>query len=90
MSFFSYRRGECDGDVCVSGACVCKKRDVRVRYFRVIRAIGFVLNRSRDRVWNCVFAGRWDKIGCQHVSLYISQIRDFLLQFRFEISSKPP
>ena len=36
MSFFSFRRGDRDGDVCVSGARVCKKRDVRARCFRRI------------------------------------------------------
>ena len=63
MSFFSYRRGDRDGDVCVSGARVCKKRDVRAWCFRVIRAIGFVSNRSRDRVWNCVLEIGGTKLG---------------------------
>ena len=76
MSFFSYRRGDRDGDVCVSGACVREKRDVRVRCFREFRAIGLVLNRSRERVWNGVSwvgGAKWGVNSCPSLLDFVEQ-----------------
>ena len=76
MSFFSYRRGDRDGDVCVSGARVYKKCDVRAWCFRVIRAIGFVSNRLRERVWNCVQqvgGAKWVVNSCPSLFGFVKQ-----------------